>query len=135
MSVNKFQPPPTYAMPVIEDQRTKTLVFNPIWLKWFLDLSQNLGVAGAASGTVSSIIAGTGLAGGTVTTTGTISLKPVGTAGTYTSVTTNDYGQVVSGVSTPGLTVGIVTAKLTPGGTNGSLSFTNGLLTSQVQAT
>lgn len=135
MATNKFQPPPTYAMPVIEEQRTKTLVFNPIWLKWFLDLSQNLGTSGAASGTVSSITAGTGLAGGVITATGTLSLKPVGTAGTYTSVTTNAYGQVTSGVATPGLTVGIVTAKLTGGGTNGSLSFTNGLLTGQVQAT
>ncbi len=55
MAITKFQPPPTYAMPVIEDARTRQSVFNPIWLKWFLDLSQNLGSGGAGSGSVSSV--------------------------------------------------------------------------------
>ena len=35
-----FQPPPTYADPVIVDEATRKGQFNPIWLKWFLDLSQ-----------------------------------------------------------------------------------------------
>lgn len=34
-----------------------------------------------------------------------------------------------------GLTVKITTAKLTGGGTNGSMTFTNGILTSQTPAT
>ena len=36
----QFQPPPTYADPVVVDEATRKGQFNPIWLKWFLDLSQ-----------------------------------------------------------------------------------------------
>lgn len=35
----------------------------------------------------------------------------------------------------PGLTYTVATAKLTTGGTNGTLTFTNGILTAQTQAT
>lgn len=40
-----FQPPPTYADPVVVDPNKKAgepgaAKFNPIWLKWFLDLAQ-----------------------------------------------------------------------------------------------
>lgn len=35
----------------------------------------------------------------------------------------------------PGQTVVITTAKLTPAGVNGSMTFTNGILTAQTQAT
>lgn len=35
----------------------------------------------------------------------------------------------------PGLSVTITTAKLTPAGANGSMTFTNGILTSQTPAT
>lgn len=104
MATTKFQPPPTYAMPVIEDQRSKTLVFNPIWLKWFLDLSQNLGTtgAGSGSGSISSITAGPGLAGGTIVTSGTISLiTPVAVSRGGTGRVTGDsaYGLVTTGTS------------------------------------
>jgi len=37
--------------------------------------------------------------------------------------------------SLPGLSVTITTAKLTPAGANGSMTFTNGILTAQTQAT
>ena len=48
-----FQPPPTYAEVVIVDpENKKSPRFNPIWLKWFLDLSKNLSATGL--GTVSS---------------------------------------------------------------------------------
>jgi hypothetical protein len=36
----QFQPPPTYADPVIVDESTRKGQFNPIWLKWFLDITQ-----------------------------------------------------------------------------------------------
>lgn len=36
----EFQPPPTYADPVVIDDNSKRSQFNPIWLKWFLDLAQ-----------------------------------------------------------------------------------------------
>lgn len=73
----EFQPPPTYADVVLIDERTKRASFNPIWLKWFIDLSANLGPGGA--GTVTSVAMSggtTGLttAGGPVTTSGTFTL-------------------------------------------------------------
>lgn len=136
MATTKFQPPPTYAMPVVEDQRTRTLVFNPIWLKWFLDLSQNIGVSGAGTGSVTSIDTGAGISGGPITGAGTVSLTPVGTAGGYDRVVVNAYGQVTSGTaSVAGLTAVITTAKLTGGGVNGSMTFIDGRLTAQTQAT
>lgn len=49
------------------------------------------------SGTVTSVTAGTGLSGGTITTTGTIGLPNTGTAGTYSTVTTDAQGRVTSG--------------------------------------
>lgn len=49
------------------------------------------------TGTLTSITAGAGLNGGTITSTGTISLAPAGAAGTYTKVTTDAYGRVVAG--------------------------------------
>lgn len=41
-----FSPPPTYADPVLVDEETGRGQFNPIWLKWFLDLSQFITVNG-----------------------------------------------------------------------------------------
>lgn len=71
-----IQPPPTYADVVIIDERTKKGQFNPIWLKWFIDLTKNLGPSGA--GTVTSV----GLSGGT---TGiTVSGSPITIAGAFT---------------------------------------------------
>lgn len=35
-----FTPPPTYADPVVVDQVSRRSQFNPIWLKWFLDIAQ-----------------------------------------------------------------------------------------------
>lgn len=51
------------------------------------------------TGTVSSIIAGTGLSGGTITTTGTISMPNIGTPGTYNTVVTDAQGRVTTGYS------------------------------------
>ncbi|MBC2659756.1 hypothetical protein H7A76_30350 [Pseudomonas sp. MSSRFD41] len=49
------------------------------------------------TGTVTSIVAGTGLSGGTITTSGTISMPNTGTAGSYSGVTTDAQGRVTSG--------------------------------------
>lgn len=43
------QPPPTYAEVVIVDESTKRVQFNPIWLKWFVDLVQTLDDAGGST--------------------------------------------------------------------------------------
>ncbi len=50
-------------------------------------------------GTVTSITAGTGLSGGTITATGTISLPNTGTAGSYANVTTDAQGRVTAGTN------------------------------------
>ncbi|WP_413612353.1 tail fiber domain-containing protein [Bdellovibrio sp. HCB-110] len=52
-----------------------------------------------AGGTVTSITTGTGLTGGPITTSGTISLSNIGTAGTYTKITTDAQGRVTSGTT------------------------------------
>lgn len=59
----QFQPPPTYADPVIVDEATRKGQFNPLWLKWFLDLSQFINNNGGGS-TVQHNSLG-GLQGGT----------------------------------------------------------------------
>lgn len=51
------------------------------------------------AGTVTSITAGSGLSGGTITSTGTISLQNVGTSGTYSGVSTDSQGRVTSGTT------------------------------------
>lgn len=47
----QFQPPPTYAEVVLVGADNKGK-FNPIWLKWFLDLAGFLSAAGGGGGTV-----------------------------------------------------------------------------------
>lgn len=54
----------------------------------------------SSGGTVTSITAGAGLSGGTITGTGTISMPNVGTAGSYSGVTTDAQGRVTAGVAT-----------------------------------
>lgn len=51
------------------------------------------------TGTVTSVTAGTGLSGGVITTSGTISMPNTGTAGTYTNVTTDAQGRVTAGLT------------------------------------
>lgn len=59
----------------------------------------NIPTPTGGSGTVTSITAGTGLSGGTITTSGTISLPNTGTAGTYSGVTTDAQGRVTAGTT------------------------------------
>ena len=222
MATSVFQPPPTWALPVTVDEVSGKAVFNPVWLRWFLDLSQNLGSGGAgsvssvaaltlgtagtnlsstvanpttnavitlnvptasaanrgalsaadwttfnnASGTVTSV-SGAGTVNGitltgTVTTAGNLTLGgalsgvslttqvsgtlPIANGGTgttsttFASLTTNVSGILPianggTGTSTAGVSATIVTAKLTALGADGSMTFTNGLLTAQTAAT
>lgn len=41
-----FQPPPTWALPILVDEKSGKAIFNPVWLRWFIDLSANLGPGG-----------------------------------------------------------------------------------------
>jgi hypothetical protein len=48
-----FQPPPTYAEVVLVDEAGKRPPrFNPIWLKWFVDVARALAAAAGGSGTL-----------------------------------------------------------------------------------
>jgi hypothetical protein len=84
------------------------------------------------TGSVTSITTGTGLNGGPITNIGTISLTDVGTAGTYTKVTTNAQGQVTSGTTLaetdiPNLSAAKITSGTIPvslGGTGGATATT-----------
>ena len=49
------------------------------------------------AGTVTSVTAGTGLSGGVITASGTISLPNTGSPGSYNTITTDAQGRVVSG--------------------------------------
>jgi hypothetical protein len=79
----RFQPPPTYALPVIADETTGRAVFNPIWLKWFIDLSAGLTTIGAGSGSVTSV------AGLTIGTSGTDLSSAVANSTTTPVITLN----------------------------------------------
>ena len=111
MPVN-FPIPPTFADPVIYDENTKKQQFNPLWLRWFLDLAQAIvtpaqhnSLAGLQGGdatssqyyhltkTIYDIIKnlGTPTAGGVAYGTGaTVSFTPAGTAGQV--LTSNGVG-------------------------------------------
>lgn len=75
---------------------------------------------GIGSGSVTSVTAGSGLSGGVITTTGTISMPGVGTAGTYGSatqipvITTDPQGRVTGATNTPiaGLAWSVITSGL-----------------------
>lgn len=72
-----FQPPPTYAEVILVDEKTGKATFNPIWLKWFIDLVAGVGPSGAGSVTSIDMSGGTtGLttAGGPIITSGTFTL-------------------------------------------------------------
>lgn len=57
------------------------------------------GTYSPGTGTVTSVTAGAGLSGGAITTSGTVSMPNVGSAGTYSGVTTDAQGRVSSGTT------------------------------------
>lgn len=123
-----FEPPPTWAEVVLIDEKTKKARFNPVWLKWFVDLIGVLNSSGIIAGAIphnslASIQGGTtnqyyhltsanftyltGLAAGTVAITGT-------------TITGTGVVQGAGLVSTAGLTIGSATLITT------TVAFTNG---------
>ncbi len=104
----EFQPPPTYALPILVDETTGKAIFNPIWLNWFLQLSQNLGPSGAGSVSSVSISGGTtGLttSGGPITTAGTITLGGVlvvANGGTGRNTGSTAYALLATGTTAAG---------------------------------
>lgn len=123
-----FEPPPTYASVVLYDERAQdtpkllaSVKFNPIWLKWFVDLSALLSVAGGGGGSGFSHNSTTGLQGGT--------------ANQYYHFTAAEHTKLQTLASPTPISATITTAKLTGPGANGSMTFTNGLLTASTPAT
>lgn len=45
-----FEPPPTWADPVIVDKVTGQSQFNPVWLKWFVDVVATINATGGGGG-------------------------------------------------------------------------------------
>lgn len=140
-----FQPPPTWADVVLIDPQTKAGKFNPIWLKWFIDLVGVINASGGGTGIVQHNST-SGLQGGTtnqyyhltsakeaLVAAITATAAAINAAATYVAALTATTTQVNQ--LAVGLTVVVTTAKLTGGGANGSLTFTNGVLTAQVAAT
>lgn len=60
-----FQAPPTYADVVLVDEVTQRPAFNPIWLKWFLDVADFISASGGGGGGGVAHNDTTGLQGGT----------------------------------------------------------------------
>jgi hypothetical protein len=118
------QPAPTYAAVSFAQKNRKTglteSVFNPVWLSWFLSLSQSVdGDVNLATGVTGVLGTANGGTGQSSYTAGHVIY-----AATATSF---------SGIA--GIDVTITTAKLTAGGANGSMTFTKGVLTAQTAAT
>lgn len=120
MATTVFPPPPTYAEPTLVDPRTGKAQFNPIWLKWFVDVAQILNALGAASGNVfhNSL---SGLQGGI--------------AGQFYHVSQAQDTYLATLATITGISVTITTGPLSGIGTTGSMTFVNGLLTAQTPAT
>lgn len=126
----KLLTPPSSAVSVVQSRDGKSKMdFTPTWYKLFIDLiaiiNRSGGIAGAVPATrlinTSSPLSG----GGDLSGDRTLSWTPNGALG---DVQTN-------GGSVTGISATIVTAKLTGGGANGSMTFVNGVLTAQVAAT
>ena len=92
--------------------------------------TQTVGL-GSGNGSVTSVSAGSGLSGGTITTSGTISMPATGTAGTYTKVTTDAYGRVSSGATLSASDIPVLPWSIITSGTPTTLSgygITNGVV-------
>ncbi len=141
----QFAPPPTFADVVEVNKQQGTARFNPLWLQWFLDLAQYISLNGAGAQIQHNSLGG--LQGGTtnqyyhLTSTQVGFLANVQNANQVLAGPTSGpasapaYRQLVPADMSGGLSVTITTAQLTTGGTKGSMTFTNGVLTAQTPAT
>lgn len=114
----KFDPPP------IQDKEN-----SESWKNWFVQLKRNLS-------TLSSLSWGLiDFTGSNITSIvnrnhNDLTSKQGGTTNEYYHITSSQSSSLSSGLS-----VTVTLAKITGGGTNGSLTFTNGVLTSKVDPT
>lgn len=123
MAVNPFTnlppPPPT-------NQGVDTRQFRDWFYQVFYKTNGNINGLGTLSTQNSDNVS---ITGGSIANTNLSNIKTPGLTGYL-------YGNNTSAISAiTGLSVTITTAKLTLTGTNGSMTFTHGILTSQTQAT
>ena len=135
MAVNPFTnlppPPPT-------NQGVDTRQFRDWFYQVFYKTNGNINGLGTLSTQNSDNVS---ITGGNIANTNLSNIKTPGltgylyghNTGAVTASTTIPYS-AITGTPT-GLSVTITTAKLTTLGSNGSMTFTNGILTSQTQAT
>lgn len=129
-----FQPPPTWALPVLVDERTQKSSFNPIWLKWFVDLT---GVLNAAGGTVPNAHNSlSSLQGGSVTeryhlTSAEAAVLASGSSGTGALVRAAGATLTTPALGTPTALVGTNITGTAAGLTAGSVT-TNANLTGHI---
>lgn len=122
-----FQPPPTYTEVVVYEKNSKdpeeflrSARFNPIWLKWFLDLVKGIGSGGSGSGTVVSVSIstannqGTTLSGSITNPTTTPVVNITIGLGAITPTSVAATGAVSAGTSVTAGTALIATTKLYP---------------------
>lgn len=150
----KLLPPPNTSQDVNSRQ----------WKDWLYSIFALVNAQGGVLGTMSAqnassvaitggVIGGVGVSGSTINSTPigatapstgaftTLSIgTPLGIASGGTDASTASGARTNLGLGTiatqnTGLSVTITTAKLTLAGANGSMTFTNGILTSQTQAT
>ena len=107
---------------------------NARWREWFRNLGNYIQQAQVGNSVWSILQGGTGASNAT----GARANLGLGSMAVQNSDSVAITGGTITGVAiTPigGITRTIVTAKLTGGGTNGSMTFTNGILTASTQAT
>ena len=110
-----FQPPPTWALPILIDEGTKQAIFNPIWLKWFVDLT--------------SVISSVGT-GGTAVNHNTLTGLQGGGSSEYYHFTNATYTNIVGG--TPTFTTVKVSAVAGYKSSDGSAGFTGTVTTASL---
>ena len=112
-----------------------------VWRDWFYKVSQSL-ISQASTNFVNLNFSGSNLQSIETRQHNALQAIQGGQGGQYYHLTSAQYTNVLAlptfgtiVTQNLGLTATITTAKLTTGGTNGSMTFTNGILTSQTQAT
>lgn len=117
MIPNRFQPPPSKT-PIV----TTAFMVTVNWIKWFIDLvdfvsavSKGVNASGVNAAQAVGAFLGGPASGGSALPT----FRPL----------------TLSDLPSTGLSVTITTAKLTGGGSNGSMTFQNGLLVASTPAT
>lgn len=146
----KFQPPPSYAE-VFVTRGDGQIIFNPIWLKWFLDLAAVMSALGIVPGSVGvQHNALGGLQGGAVdeyfhlTTAqatevaglpGTIDHNSVG--GLQGGLVAERYHVTFleAGALNSGVTGTVFLAALTPTGTLGAIIYSSGVIIGVIDPT